>query len=121
MDKPSHHNPPILRRQDPPLRIQYLTRDLYTSRCPIDDQLINSRQYETSRSLFALGSKPVNSRPRHSMMMRGANWPLELAVYGLGGEEVSNFAELSRLHIPHRQTKWAVLPLPPATSRSSCK
>lgn len=66
-----------------------------------------------------LGSNPVNSKPRHSMITNGANCALASAVYACGGEAFSNFAELSRLHVPQRQTKCAVLPFPPLTSRSS--
>lgn len=55
--------------------------------------------------IVTLGSNPTNSNPRHSMIRNGANCPLASAVYGCGGEAFSNFAELSRLHVPQRQTK----------------
>lgn len=73
-----------------------------------------------SHTLLTLGSNPTNSNPRQSMVTSGKNWPLASALYAWGSDEASNFAELSRLHVPHRQTKCAVLPLPPETSRSCC-
>ena len=65
-----------------------------------------------------LGSNPVNSNPLQSKETNGAKLPFASAEYGWGAT-ASNFAELSRLHRPHLHTKWAVLPFPPETSRSS--
>lgn len=67
---------------------------------------------QQTNGLRTLGSKLVNSRPLHSMVMKGWNCPFASAGYGCGELEGSNFAELSRLQWPHFQTKWAVMSLP---------
>src|ERR1700734_3877464 len=74
--------------------------------------------YFKEGAVFTLGSNSTNSRPLHSIVTNGANCPLASDEYGCGGEAASNFAELSLLHVPQRQTKCAVLPFPPLTSRS---
>lgn len=114
-DLPSHRNLPIHPLQDQPPRTESETQDLRTSRCPRNA----IKQYGLREErVVTLGSKPTNSKPRHSIVTNGANCPLASDKYGCGGEAVSNFAKLSRLHVPQRQTKWAVLPFPPLTSRS---
>ena len=91
------------------------TLDSHALPDPLEDKGVNfegsGRQQQTD-GLPTLGSKLVNSRPLHSIMMKGRNCPLASAGYGCGEPGGSNLAELSRLQWPHFQTKWAVLSLP---------
>ena len=60
----------------------------------------------------------MNSKPRHSIMTKGANCPLLPAEYGVG-TALSKVAECSRLQLEHFQTKLAVAFLPDMRERSS--
>ena len=66
-----------------------------------------------------LGSKWVNSKPRHSIVARGAKLPLLSAEYGVGAA-LSKVAECSLLQFEHFQTKLAVAFFPDMRERSSC-
>ncbi len=67
---------------------------------------------------LTLGSKSVNSKPRHSIITRGAKLPLLSAEYGVG-TALSKVAECSRLQFEHFQTKLAVAFFPDMRERTS--
>jgi hypothetical protein len=67
---------------------------------------------------LTLGSKWVNSKPRHSITTRGAKLPLFSAEYGVGAA-LSKVAQCSRLQFEHFQTKFAVVFFPDMRERSS--
>lgn len=67
---------------------------------------------------LTLGSNSVNSKPRHSIITRGAKLPLLSAAYGVGAA-LSKVAECSRLQFEHFQTKLAVIFFPDMRERSS--
>ena len=67
---------------------------------------------------LTLGSNSVNSKPRHSIVTRGAKLPLLSAEYGVGAA-LSKVAECSRLQFEHFHTKLAVAFFPDMRVRSS--
>ena len=67
---------------------------------------------------LTLGSNSMNSKPRHSIITRGAKLPLLSAEYGVGAA-LSKVAECSRLQFEHFQTKLAVAFFPDMRGRSS--
>lgn len=84
-----------------------------------ESKLLKAHGRREGAELPTRGLKLVNSRPLQSTVMKGANCPFASAVYGCGGLDASNLAELSRLQRPHFQTKWAVFPFPELTWCSS--
>ena len=67
---------------------------------------------------LTVGSNSMNSKPRHSIITRGAKSPLLSAEYGVGAA-LSKEAECSRLQFEHFQTKLAVAFFPDMRGRSS--
>jgi len=59
----------------------------------------------------------VNSKPRHSIITRGAKPPLLSAEYGVGAA-LSKVAECSRLQFAHFHTKLAMAFFPDMRERS---